>query len=151
MLRVEGLTDVWAVGDCAQVPDYYQGGEPCPPTAQHAQREGVQAAKNVAAALSGKPTQPFRFRSLGTLVPLGHRTAVAEVRGLKFSGLFAWFLWRTVYLSKLPGLEKKLRVALDWTLELFFPRDIVLTPDSAAEGGASAKEPSRARAQKETA
>ena len=130
-LRVEGLTDVWAVGDCAQVPDYYQSGKPCPPTAQHAQREGVQTAKNVAAALRGETAQPFRFRSLGTLVPLGHRTAVAELRGLKFSGLFAWFLWRTIYLAKLPGLEKKLRVALDWTLDLFFTRDIVLTTDSA--------------------
>jgi NADH dehydrogenase len=61
------------------------------------------------------------------LVALGHRTAVAEVWGLKFSGFLAWFMWRTVYLSKLPGLEKKVRVALDWTLDLFFPRDIVLT------------------------
>lgn len=130
-LRVKGLTDVWAVGDCAQVPDYHQHGNPCPPTAQHAQREGGQAAKNVAAALRGEAAQPFRFRSLGTLVPLGHRTAVAELRGLKFSGLFAWFLWRTVYLAKLPGLEKKLRVALDWTLDLFFARDIVLTTDAA--------------------
>lgn len=130
-LRVKGLTDVWAVGDCAQVPDYFQDGNPCPPTAQHAQREGAQAAKNVAAALRGKAARPFRFRNLGTLVPLGHRTAVAELRGLKFSGLFAWFLWRTIYLAKLPGLEKKLRVALDWTLDLFFARDIVLTTDPA--------------------
>lgn len=130
-LRIKGLTDVWAVGDCAQIPDYFQEGENCPPTAQHAQREGVQAAKNIAAALRGEAAKPFRFRSLGTLVPLGHRTAVAELRGLKFSGLFAWFLWRAIYLAKLPGLEKKLRVALDWTLDLFFARDIVLVADSA--------------------
>ena len=130
-LSVKGLTDVWAVGDCAQIPDYYQDGNPCPPIAQHAQREGMQAAKNVAAVLRSEAAKPFRFRSLGTLVPLGHRTAVAELHSIKFSGLFAWFLWRTIYLAKLPGLEKKLRVALDWTLDLFFARDIVLTTDSA--------------------
>jgi NADH dehydrogenase len=124
-LRVNGLEDVWAVGDCAEILDPH--GRPCPPTAQHAMREGKLAAENVVAALRGKDLRPFRFRPLGVLVALGHRTAVAEVRGWKFSGLLAWFMWRTVYLSKLPGLEKKVRVALDWTIELFFPRDIVLT------------------------
>lgn len=126
-LRVRGLEAVWAVGDCAQIPDPNRPGTSCPPTAQHALREGQAAAENIAAALRGQPPRPFRFRTIGTLVALGHRTAVAEIRGWKFSGLLAWFLWRTVYLSKLPGLEKKVRVVLDWTLDLFFPRDIVLT------------------------
>jgi NADH dehydrogenase len=126
-LRVPGLMNVWAVGDCAQVPDVYNGGQPCPPTAQHALRQGDVVAANVASSLRGRPLREFRYRTVGTLVALGHRTAVAELRGWKFSGLLAWVMWRTVYLSKLPGLEKKVRVALDWAIDLFFPRDIVVT------------------------
>lgn len=126
-LQVKGLTNVWAVGDCAEIPDQYSDGKACPPTAQHALHQGKVAAENIAAVMRGEPPAPYRFRTLGTLVALGHRTAVAEVRGWKFSGLLAWFIWRTVYLSRLPGLEKKVRVALDWTIDLFFPRDIVLT------------------------
>jgi NADH:ubiquinone reductase (H+-translocating) len=125
-LRVPGASNVWAVGDCAQVPDAYREGGACPPTAQHAIREGTVAADNVVAELHGNPLRSFRFRTIGVLVALGHRTAVAEFRGVKFSGVLAWFMWRTVYLAKLPGLEKKVRVALDWTLELFFPRDIAV-------------------------
>jgi NADH dehydrogenase len=131
-LQVKGLENVWAVGDCAQIPDAYSDGKPCPPTAQHALREGKVVADNVAAALRGKALKPFRFRTIGILVALGHRTAVAEIRGWKFSGLLAWLMWRTIYLSKLPGLEKKVRVALDWTVDLFFSRDIVLTASSPA-------------------
>lgn len=126
-LRVKDLANVWAVGDCAQIPDMNAEGKFCPPTAQHALREGRIVADNIAATLRGTALTSFRFRTIGMLVALGHRTAVAEVWGLKFSGFLAWFMWRTVYLSKLPGLEKKVRVALDWTLDLFFPRDIVLT------------------------
>jgi NADH dehydrogenase len=126
-LRVDGLERVWAVGDCTQIPDLNAEGRPCPPTAQHALRQGQVAAENVGAVLAGRAARPFRFRTIGTLVALGHRTAVAEIRGWKFSGFLAWLMWRTVYLSKLPGLEKKVRVALDWAIELFFPRDIVLT------------------------
>ncbi len=133
-LQVKGFANVWAAGDCAQVPDLSNGGKPSPSTAQHALREGKLVAENVVAALHGRPLKPFRFRTLGTLVALGHHTAVAELRGWRFSGLLAWFLWRTVYLSKLPGVEKKVRVALDWALDLFFPRDIVLTSDT---GGAT--------------
>jgi NADH:ubiquinone reductase (H+-translocating) len=126
-LRVSGLTNVWAVGDCAQIPDLSNQGKPCPPTAQHALRQGAVAADNVAAAIRGRPSRPFHFRTIAVLVALGHRTAVAEVRGRKFSGFLAWSLWRMVYLSKLPGFEKKVRVTLDWLLDMFFPRDIVLT------------------------
>ncbi|MBI3943800.1 MAG: NAD(P)/FAD-dependent oxidoreductase [Chloroflexi bacterium] len=126
-LRVKGSTNVWAVGDCAQIPDAFNPGKFCPPTAQHALREGKVAAENILAAIRGNPLKPFRFQTLGLLVALGHRTAAAEVRGYRFSGLVAWFMWRSIYLSKLPGLEKKVRVAFDWTLDLFFPRDIVLT------------------------
>jgi NADH dehydrogenase len=126
-LLVDGLTDVWAVGDCAQIPDPYNDGQPYPPTAQHALREGKVAAENIAAVIQGKPVKQFRFRAIGVLVGLGHRTAAAEIRGWRFSGLLAWLMWRTIYLSKLPGAEKKVRVALDWTIDLFFPRDIVVT------------------------
>ena len=128
-LRVRGIDGVWAVGDCAQVPDPDREGGFYPPTAQHALREGKAAAENVAATLRGEAPRPFRFRAIGSLVALGRRTAAAEIRGRQFSGLLAWMLWRTVYLSKLPGLEKKVRVAIDWSIELFFPRDIVLTSD----------------------
>jgi len=129
-LQVKGCSNIWAVGDCAQIPDFDGQGTFYPPTAQHALREGRVAAGNIAAQLQRRRLRPFRFRAIGTLVALGHRTAVAQVRGLKFSGFFAWFLWRTVYLSKLPGLEKKVRVALDWGIDFFFPRDIVLTADT---------------------
>lgn len=126
-LRVRGLPNVWAVGDCAQIPDAYHEGSASPPTAQHALRQGAVAADNVMATMRGRPPRPFRFRTIATLVALGHHTAVADVRGSTFSGLLAWVMWRTVYLSKLPGFEKKMRVALDWTLDFFFPRDIALT------------------------
>ena len=127
-LRVAGLHHVWAVGDCAQVPDPANDGAPCPPTAQHAIRQGIQAAENVALTLKRKPERirPFRYKTQGILVVLGSFTAVAEIMGIKFSGFLAWLAWRTIYLSKLPGLEKKLRVLLDWKLDLFFPRDIAL-------------------------
>ena len=95
--------------------------------AQHALREGKLVAENVVAAMNGNPLKEFRFRALGILVGLGHRTGAAEIRGWRFSGLLAWFMWRSIYLSKLPGLEKKVRVFLDWFIDLFFPRDTVLT------------------------
>ena len=126
-LRVSGLDNVWAVGDCAQIPDPDSDGQSYPPTAQHALREGKLVGENIAASMRGRPLKDFRFRALGVLVGLGHRTAAAEIRGLRFSGLLAWLMWRSIYLSKLPGLEKKVRVALDWAIDLFFPRDIVLT------------------------
>jgi NADH dehydrogenase len=129
-LRVVGLDGVWAVGDCARIPDPDRQGQPCPPTAQHALRQGRQVAENIVAAVDGRPLQPFRFRTYGMLVVLGHNTAAAEIRGLRFSGLFAWFLWRGAYLTKLPGFEKKVRVLVDWLLDLVFPRDIVVVRSS---------------------
>jgi NADH:ubiquinone reductase (H+-translocating) len=126
-LRVRGTANVWAVGDCARVPDVERRGAACPPTAQHAFRQGKAVADNVVAAITGRPPEPFRYRALGFLVPLGHQSAAAELRGWRFSGLPAWLLWRGLYLWKLPGPQKRLRVLLDWTVELFFPRDIALT------------------------
>jgi NADH dehydrogenase len=132
-LRATGLDGVWAVGDCAEIADADSVGAH-PPTAQHATREGKALANNIVAVLKGEAPAPFRFRTMGTLVALGHRTAVAEVMGVRFSGLAAWLLWRSVYLAKLPGLERKLRVLFDWSLDLALPRDIVATagPSTAA-------------------
>jgi NADH dehydrogenase len=121
------LTDfpgVWSLGDCAVVPDPDKG-EPYPPTAQHAIREGRTVARNILAVIRGKTPQPFRFKTIGLLAAIGKRTGVANILGLQFSGFLAWFLWRSIYLSKLPGLEKKIRVAIDWTLDLFFSKDLV--------------------------
>lgn len=127
-LRVAGHREIWAVGDCAAIPDATGSGQTHPPTAQHALREGKLAADNVVAALDGRPARPFRFRTIGLLVALGHQQGAAELRGRRFSGRLAWLMWRSIYLAKLPGLEKRLRVALDWTLDLFFARDPVLNP-----------------------
>jgi NADH dehydrogenase len=136
MLAVPGHPGVWAVGDCAAVVDA-RTGKPCPPTAQFALREGRQLARNVFAVLRGGRPRPFHFDSLGALCVIGHQTACAELtvpfareRSVRFSGLLAWILWRAIYLSKLPGLDRKVRVLADWTIELFFPRDIVQTGDA---------------------
>lgn len=142
-LQVRGVPHLWAVGDCAQVPDVYRDNKPCPPTAQHAIRQGRTAAANVVASLRGRAPSTFRYRTVAVLVALGHRTAVAEIWGVRFSGFVAWLLWRAIYLAKLPGLEKKVRVALDWTLDLLFPRDIALTtaPSLPATIGIGTPEP----------
>lgn len=122
-MRVDGSPNVWALGDCAAIPD--GAGGTYPQTAQHAIREGPHLADNVVRALRGLPTRPFRYRSLGMMAALGGRRAVAELPGHRvLTGFLAWFLWRTYYLARLPGLDRRVRVALDWTLELLFPRDI---------------------------
>ncbi len=124
MLRVKGWDNVWALGDCALIPDH-RTGKPHPPTAQHAFREAKTVATNVAAVLGGGTVKPFDFRTIGQLAAIGRRTGVARIFGVNFSGFFAWWLWRTIYLSKLPRLEKKIRVAIDWTLDLLFAKDFV--------------------------
>jgi len=124
-LEVPDWEGVWALGDCAMIPDPHTEGSYYPPTAQHALREGRVAAKNVMAAIRGGPQKPFIFSTIGQLAAIGRRTGVAKILGVKFSGFVAWFLWRTVYLSKLPRFEKKLRVMFDWTLDLIFSKDLV--------------------------
>jgi len=122
-LRVARHDGVWALGDCAAIPDGTGGFHPA--TAQHAIREGPLLAENLIAVLRGRPTRAFAFTSLGMMASLGARKAVAQLPGGRvLTGFAAWFLWRTYYLSRLPGLDRKLRVAFDWTLELLFPRDI---------------------------
>ncbi|HTZ53531.1 MAG TPA: NAD(P)/FAD-dependent oxidoreductase [Candidatus Acidoferrum sp.] len=121
--RVEGDPTVWALGDCAAIPDGAGGYYPL--TAQHAIREGPVLADNIVAVLRGKPTKPFAFNALGMMASLGGRRAVAQLPGNRvLTGWLAWFLWRSYYLLRLPGLDRKLRVAFDWTLEMIFPRDI---------------------------
>jgi NADH:ubiquinone reductase (H+-translocating) len=132
-LAVPEHPGVWAVGDCAMVRDA-DTGEPCPPTAQHATRQAQRAARNIVAALRGEAPAPFAFRALGKMGSLGRRSAVAEVFGLRLSGLLAWWLWRTIYLMKLPGLDRKIRVATDWTLDLVLPPDIVQLKTDRAPG-----------------
>jgi NADH dehydrogenase len=128
-LRVPDWPDVWAVGDCAFVPDVRNPGKSHPPTAQHAIREGKVVAQNIAAVLLGRPLKLFSFKTIGLLASIGRRMGVARIFGFNFSGFFAWWMWRTVYLSKLPGLDKKVRVAFDWTLDLLFPKDVCAVHD----------------------
>jgi NADH:ubiquinone reductase (H+-translocating) len=134
-LAVPGHSGLWALGDCAAVVDA-KSGKPCAPTAQFALREAATLAKNIRASLQGRPARGFHFDSLGALCVVGHQTACAELsvpfarnKSMRFSGLLAWLMWRGIYLGKLPGLERKIRVLVDWTVELFFPRDIVQTID----------------------
>jgi NADH dehydrogenase len=123
-LEVQGWPGVWALGDCALVPDI-RTGKYCPPTAQHALRQGRVLARNLTASVRGGTKKKFSFATIGQLAAIGRRTGVANILGFNFSGFIAWWLWRTIYLSKLPRFEKKLRVALDWTLDLVFSKDLV--------------------------
>jgi NADH dehydrogenase len=134
-LAVQGYHGLWAVGDCAAITDA-KTGKPCPPTAQYALREATTLAHNIHASIKGRPLKPFHFNSLGGLCVVGHHTACAELtiplarqNTVRFSGLLAWLMWRAIYLSKLPGLERKVRVLMDWVIEIYFPRDIVQTID----------------------
>jgi len=123
-LQVPNCPGVWALGDCALIPNKDTGNYH-PPTAQHALREGKVLAHNLIASIEGSTMKPFSFSTIGQLAAIGQRTGVARIFGMNFSGFLAWWLWRTIYLSKLPRFEKKLRVALDWTLDLVFGKDLV--------------------------
>ncbi|MCH9611532.1 MAG: hypothetical protein S4CHLAM102_00020 [Chlamydiia bacterium] len=123
-LKVLNSPNVWALGDCAAVPlgkDSF-----CPPTAQFAVRQAKRAAKNIYATIHNRPSQPFQFKQIGMMAALGHRRAVGELFGtIKLSGIFAWFVWRFVYLWKLPSLKRKFKVAVTWLLEVIAPGDAV--------------------------
>ena len=123
-LLIKGYNHVWAVGDCANIlkPD----GTPSPPTAQFAVRQGKVAATNLVSSHRGqKERSKFRFSGFGKAGALGRRSAVAEVLGLTISGLPAWIFWRTLYWFKMPGIDRKIRVGVDWFLDLLLPRDLV--------------------------
>lgn len=123
-LRVEGVEDAWAAGDCAAVPDLDLGGTD-PPTAQHALRQARRLARNLAATIQGGEMKQFRYKNKGGLVSLGRYKGVARVMGIPLRGFPAWFLHRTYHVAMIPTINRKVRVLMDWTVALFFKRDIV--------------------------
>lgn len=123
-MQVPGCAQVWAIGDCAAVPDA-QTGVVSPPTAQFAIRQGKQLARNIVRHIQGQPTQPFVYTPKGMLASIGAHKAVGTVFGWKVSGFPAWFLWRGFYLSQMPTLARKIQIAFDWAWQLFFRRDLV--------------------------
>jgi NADH dehydrogenase len=123
-MKVSGTANLWSLGDCALVPNAYDG-QPCPATAQFAMQQARLLADNLKCVSQRAATKPFNFRARGMLASIGHRNAVAVVYGIKLSGFIAWFLWRGVYLFKLPTFSRKLEVALSWACEIPFPPNIV--------------------------
>lgn len=130
-LEVKGLPGVYAVGDCASVID--RAGKPCPATAQHALRQGRVAAENIAASIKGKGGRAFSYRTKGVMATIGKKNGIAIIYGVRLQGFLAWWLWRTFYLANLPTMEKRLRVMADWTIDLFFTRDITRVKTFAAK------------------
>jgi NADH dehydrogenase len=123
-MRVPGHANVWALGDCALVPNA-QDGKPSPTLAQFALRQATQLAANLKSAVAGEPTRPFSFKMLGSFAAIGHHNAVGQVLGLKVSGSLAWVMWRAIYLGKMPTLARKVQIGFDWLWDMFFARDIV--------------------------
>jgi NADH dehydrogenase len=119
LLRVEGRGNIWALGDCARVPNEATPGHPDPPTCQHALRQARRLAKNLRGG-----HKPYRYRMLGQVATLGRHKGIADVIGLRLRGFPGWFVTRTYHLYQLPLLSRKLRVVVDWTVALFFRRDI---------------------------
>ena len=122
-LEVAGYPGVWALGDCAHIIDY-KSHKPCPPTAQYATREATCLAHNILATIDGQDKRPFSFTVLGMMGALGQHSAVAEVLGVKISGVVAWIMWRAIYWGKLPGFNRKFQVAVSWFLNLILGHDI---------------------------
>jgi NADH dehydrogenase len=122
-MRIEGHANAWALGDCALILNAFDN-QPSPTTAQFAERQGRQAALNLVRVIRGEATQPFRFKALGQLCSIGGYQAVAEMFGMHISGFLAWLLWRSVYLFKLPTWSRRIKVGLDWTWDVLFPRDL---------------------------
>jgi NADH dehydrogenase len=122
-MRLKGSTNVWATGDCAWILNA-ETNQIAPTTGQFAEREGKQCAKNIVRSLRGQKARPFRFKPLGELCSIGGHSAVADLFGLHLSGFIAWFIWRGVYLAKLPTISRRLQVGFDWAWLLAFPRDL---------------------------
>jgi len=123
-LQVAGHANIWAIGDVAGIPDPARPGENCPPTAQHAMRQGRLAAQNIAAVVRGGVPKPFTFKTLGVFVDMGQRKAVGTAMGLRLRGLPAWWVARTYHLYLMPGTKRRLRLLVDWNIQLVFGRDI---------------------------
>ncbi len=134
-MQVPGHDNIWAIGDCAAVPDPARKGEPCPPTAQHAIRQGRVVARNVAASLGGGSRRRFRYKTKGVFVDMGRRKAVAMTGQLRWSGTPAWVLARSYHLAMMPGVGRRARLLVDWNIGLMFGRD------TAELGGVAAVEP----------
>jgi NADH dehydrogenase len=124
-LRVEGVDDAWGAGDSCAVPDLTKPGEYTGPSAQHAVRQARRLADNIVAQVHGKPLTDYRHAYAGSVASLGLHKGVAQVYGIKLRGWPAWFMHRTYHLSRVPTLNRKIRVVADWTLALFFKREIV--------------------------
>lgn len=122
-MRVPGYANAWAIGDCAATVNALDGSL-CPTVAQFAERQGVQVANNIVRAIKGRPTEPFSFKMQGQLCSIGGRNAIAEISGLHISGFLGWFLWRGIYLMKLPSISQKIKVGLEWSFDLIFPRTL---------------------------
>jgi NADH dehydrogenase len=123
-MKITGTTSLWSLGDCALVANAYDG-RPCPATAQFAMQQAGQLAENLRLVSLGAATKPFNYHPRGMLASIGHRNAVAVIYGVKLSGFVAWFLWRGIYLLKLPTLSRKLEVAISWACSIPFPPNIV--------------------------
>jgi NADH dehydrogenase len=138
-LQVKGYSDVFAIGDCASIIDPNTG-KPCPPTAQHAMRQAKVAAENIVSTIrhldndknnnnadkinDDNYLMEFNYQTRGNIATIGKRNGVAILLGLKIHGFAAWWLWRTFYLVNMPTIEKKLRVMVDWTIDIFFNHDV---------------------------
>jgi NADH:quinone reductase (non-electrogenic) len=122
-LRVDGMDGAWAAGDAAAVPDQYSGGL-SPPTAQHGLRQGRRIAANIEATLAGRPLQPFSYETIGGVCSLGRYKGVAIVKGLRCKGFLGWFLHRSYHLLAMPTWTRRVKIAMDWTVALLFPRDL---------------------------
>ncbi|HLH15438.1 MAG TPA: FAD-dependent oxidoreductase, partial [Solirubrobacteraceae bacterium] len=117
------VASVWAIGDCAAVPDPSRPGQSCPPTAQHAIRQGRLVARNVVAEITGARARPFRYRTKGVVAELGRSEAVAITMGVRWRGLPAWLIARSYHLLLMPGVGRRLRLLVDWNVALLFGRD----------------------------
>lgn len=124
-LRVEDRDDVWALGDIARVINVATPGVTDPPTSQHAIRQGRHLARNLKRALAGEPLRAYGYKALGQVATLGRYRGIADVLGLRFSGMLGWLITRTYHVYAMPLLTRRIRVLTDWTLSLFFRRDIV--------------------------
>jgi NADH:ubiquinone reductase (H+-translocating) len=126
-LEVQGYPGVFAIGDCAFIIDPNTG-NPYPPTAQHAIREGTVVANNIISLVEGKTENKkvFNYKTKGMMASIGKRNGIGAIFGLEVQGFIAWWIWRTYYLANLPTLQKKIRVMADWTLDIFFKRDVTM-------------------------
>ena len=131
-MRIEGQTNAWALGDCALIINAFDN-QSSPTTAQFAERQGRQAALNLVRVIRGEATQPFRFKAQGQLCSIGGYQAVAEIFGMHISGFLGWFLWRGVYLFKLPTWSRRIKVGLDWAWDVIFPRDLSFLNTNASQ------------------